>query len=163
MRILLYVLMGILTFLIQADVLPMLFKHEWLPNLILVWVVVLTLLKGRRVGLAVAIIGGVVHDVVISNAFGLHFFPYIVVAYFVSIWSHSVYEEQWYVTFAWVCGATFLDMFVRMGMLWLGREDIVFASYIWHHSWPVWWLNGLIGIVLHELIWNMEEKDEYIW
>lgn len=162
MRTMIYILMGIFTFLIQASVLPVLFRQGWIPNLILVWVV-LSLLRGRRIGLMAAIVGGLVHDILISNAFGLHFFPYIAVAYFISIWSHSVYEEQWYVTFAWVSVATVVDMLVRIGMLWLGREDILIGTYIWHHIWPVWWLNGLIGIMVHEILWYMEEKDEYIW
>ena len=36
MRTLIYILMGIFTFLIQADVLPVLFRQGWIPNLILV-------------------------------------------------------------------------------------------------------------------------------
>ena len=163
MRTLIYILMGIFTFLIQADVLPMLFRQGWIPNLILVWVIVLSLLKGRRIGLMAAITGGLVHDILISNSFGLHLFPYIAVAYIVSIWSFSVYEEQWYNTFAWVSVGTLADIIFRIGMLWLGREDILVGSYLWHHIWPVWWLNGLLGIMIHEILWNMEEKDEYIW
>ena len=57
MRTLIYILMGIFTFLIQADVLPVLFRQGWIPNLILVWVIVLSLLKGRRIGLMAAITG----------------------------------------------------------------------------------------------------------
>ena len=110
MRTLIYILMGIFTFLIQADVLPVLFRQGWIPNLILVWVIVLSLLKGRRIGLMAAITGGLVHDILISNAFGLHLFPYIAVAYIVSIWSFSVYEEQWYITFAWVSVGTLADI-----------------------------------------------------
>lgn len=163
MRTATLICVGIITCFLQSELLPLLFKQAWMPNLILTWIIVVALLKGRRAGITVAVIGGLVHDILISNLFGLHLFPYLVVAYVLSMWSHSVYEEQWYVTFFWVLGGTLLDAAVRIGMLLMARESVDVLIYAWHFVWPVVWLNGLIGIGLHELIWNFEKDDEYIW
>ena len=55
-----------------------------------------TLFKGRRMGIIVAIVGGIVHDVLISNFFGLHLFPYVIVVISLICSEHRIYEERWY-------------------------------------------------------------------
>lgn len=163
MRTALYILIGVFTFLVQALLLPRLFHTNWQPDLFLAWVVILSLLRGRRIGIAVAIIAGLVQDILVSNLFGLHFFPYIVVAYICSIWTHTVYEEKWYVSFFWVVAVTIVVSIMQFCMLWLGRADVQLLGFVWYHTWPALWLNGLLGIGLHEFVWNLTEEDEYIW
>ena len=51
-------LSGFLIYFIQAQLLPAIFHTNWLPNLILTTVVMITLFKGRRMGLVSAVIGG---------------------------------------------------------------------------------------------------------
>lgn len=58
---------GFLIYFIQAQLLPTIFHTNWLPNLILTIIVMITLFKGRRMGLISAVVGGIVHDVLISN------------------------------------------------------------------------------------------------
>ena len=62
--------MDFLIYFIQAQLLPAIFHTNWLPNLILTTIVIVTLFKGRYMGLMAAVIGGIVHDVLISNFFG---------------------------------------------------------------------------------------------
>lgn len=163
MRKLVYVLMGIFTFLIQAQVFPALIHQYWLPNLFLIWVTLLASIKGRKVGLVVAGIAGLVHDIVISNFFGLHFFPYLVVAYLVSALRSRLYEEQWYISVLTVIGATIIDALVRLLMLYLIKADVQVGTYLWHLVWPSIWANAILAIIIHKLLWNLEEKEEYIW
>ena len=49
------VLCGFLIYFIQAQLLPAIFHTNWLPNLILTITVMVTLFKGRRMGLMVAL------------------------------------------------------------------------------------------------------------
>lgn len=163
MKMTAYVLIGIITYLLQAQFIPALFYHGWQPNLILVWVVLVSLIKGRQPGLIVAIIGGVVHDILIGNFFGLHFFPYVILAYLFSMAGESFYEEQWYISFLAVVAATVLDGAIRMGMLYMARENISFLVYAVHYIWPAIWANAVIGIVIHEILWRTVEKDENLW
>ena len=69
------VLCGFLIYFIQAQLLPAIFHTNWLPNLILTTIVIVTLFKGRYMGLMAAVIGGIVHDVLISNFFWAPFIP----------------------------------------------------------------------------------------
>ena len=163
MRTLAYVLLGIITFYLQAQVIPMVFHTSWLPNLILVWVVLLTLLNGRRTGLFVAIVGGLIHDVLISNFFGLHMFPYVIIVYLLSFVKARIYGEQWYISFILVVLSTIVDGLVRMGMLYMIRADISFLPYMWHMVLPPMLLNGGLGVIIHFMLWKLEEKEQYMW
>ena len=107
------VLCGFLIYFIQAQLLPAIFHTNWLPNLILTIIVMVTLFKGRRMGIMAAVIGGIVHDVLISNFFGLHLFPYVIVVYLLSAVKHRLYEERWYWSSAIVAICTLLDGFIR--------------------------------------------------
>ena len=157
------VLSGFLIYFIQAQLLPTIFHTNWLPNLILTIIVMITLFKGRRMGLISAVIGGIVHDVLISNFFGLHLFPYIVVVYLLSLVKSSVYEERWY----WSCGiigvCTILDGIMRCIMISASGGDIQFISYMGHMVMPTVFWNAILGGIGHKLMGLMEEKEDYIW
>ena len=96
MRYIALILVCCALYFIQAQLLPAIFHTNWLPNCILTAVVLVTIFKGRKMGLIAAAVGGSIHDILISNFFGLHLFPYIVVVYLLSLVKSSVYEERWY-------------------------------------------------------------------
>ena len=118
------VLCGFLIYFIQAQLLPAIFHTNWLPNLILTIIVMVTLFKGRRMGIMAAVIGGIVHDVLISNFFGLHLFPYVLVVYLLSAVKHRLYEERWYWSSAIVAICTLLDGFIRSLMILASGGDL---------------------------------------
>ena len=156
-------LSGFSIYFIQAQLLPTIFHTNWLPNLILTIIVMITLFKGRRMGLISAVVGGIVHDVLISNFFGLHLFPYMVVVYLLSLVKSSVYEERWY----WSCGiigvCTILDGIMRCIMISASGGDIQFISYMGHMVMPTVFWNAILGGIGHKLMGLMEEKEDYIW
>ena len=85
MRYIALILVCCALYFIQAQLLPAIFHTNWLPNCILTAVVLVTIFKGRKMGLIAAVVGGSIHDILISNFFGLHLFPYIVVVYLLSL------------------------------------------------------------------------------
>ena len=157
------VLCGFLIYFIQAQLLPAIFHTNWLPNLILTIIVMVTLFKGRRMGIMAAVIGGIVHDVLISNFFGLHLFPYVLVVYLLSAVKHRLYEERWY----WSCGiigvCTILDGVMRCIMIGASGGDIQFISYMGHMVMPTVFWNAILGGIGHKMMGLMEEKEDYIW
>ena len=138
-------------------------SYDWLPNCILTAVVLATIFKGRKMGLIAAVVGGSIHDILISNFFGLHLFPYIVVVYLLSLVKSSVYEERWY----WSCGiigvCTILDGIMRCIMISASGGDIQFISYMGHMVMPTVFWNAILGGIGHKLMGLMEEKEDYIW
>ena len=162
MRQLWLILVGCMLLFIQGQLLPALFHTNFLPDIILTAVIVITLFKGRSLGLAVAIIGGLVQDILVSNFFGLHLFPYIVTVYILSFVKHRMYEERWYWTFAFVAICTLLVGGVRMIMLGFSGADI-HLSYMWYMVIPTVFWNALFGAVGHGILSRTKEREDYIW
>lgn len=157
-------LCGFLIYFIQAQLLPTIFHTNWLPNLILTIIVMITLFKGRRMGLISAVLGGIVHDVLISNFFGLHLFPYVIVVYLLSAVKHRIYEERWYWSSGIVAICTLLDGIIRSFMILASGGDLHFGLYLWHMVLPVMFWNGLLGAIVHGLLWRKNDDQEgYIW
>ena len=150
-------------YFIQAQLLPAIFHTSWLPNCILTAVILVTIFKGRKTGLIAAVIGGSIHDILISNFFGLHLFPYIIVVYLLSFVKSHVYEERWYWSCAIVGICTLIDGIVRYVMISSSGGDIIFFSYIGHMVMPTVFWNAVLGGIGHFLLGLTEEKEDYIW
>ena len=157
------VLCGFLIYFIQAQLLPAIFHTNCSPNLILTITVMVTLFKGRRMGIIVAVVGGIVHDVLISNFFGLHLFPYVIVVYLLSAVKHRIYEERWYWSSAIVAICTLLDGLIRSFMILASGGDLHLGVYLLHMVVPVLFWNGVLGAIVHGLLWRKEQQQDYIW
>ena len=72
------VMTAFIVFVLQSAVLPFIFNGVNQPNLIFVFVVLMALHHGQRIGIWTALLGGFCQDVVIGNFFGLHLLPYLV-------------------------------------------------------------------------------------
>ena len=163
MRLIAYILLGLLTLLIQTQLFPFLIHQVWIPNLFLVWIVLIAAMHGRKTGLIMATIAGVIHDTIISNFFGLHIFPYLLVVYIVTVLRVHIYEEQWYISCVTVAIATLVDAMIRIAILYAIHADIEIGTYMWHLVFPTIWVNGILAIFIHYLLWRMQEKEKYIW
>lgn len=163
MRSIAYLLIGLMTLVLQGTLVPALVSGPWLPNLILVWIILLAALRSRRVALWTAIIGGILHDTVISNFFGLHLFPYVIVAYALSSWAPRMYQEQWYLSYLTVALGTLLDGLLRMVLLWTMDAHFACIPYFMNFTLPEIIANAIIAIGVHWILWRFAPKVEYRW
>ena len=154
-------LLGVI--IIQSLVVPRWFPYSWAPHLLLDIALVVTVLKGRSHGMMLAVVGGIVQDVIIGNYFGLHVVSYATVSYMLGAMQGTVYEEQWYASAGWTGLGVALVMVLQIGLLWIVQEPIVMTTYVWNHGIPSIGIDALVGIVVHKLVWRWEEKDEYMW
>ena len=154
-------LLGVI--IIQSLLVPRWFPYSWAPHLLLDIALVVTVLKGRSHGMMLAVVGGIVQDVIIGNYFGLHVVSYATVSYMLGAMQGTVYEEQWYASAGWTGLGVALVMVLQIGLLWIVQEPIVMTTYIWNHGIPSIGIDALVGIVVHKLVWRWEEKDEYMW
>ena len=158
-----WTLMVLGVIIIQSLVVPRWFSYSWAPHLLLDIALVVTILKGRSHGMMLAVVGGIVQDVMIGNYFGLHVVSYTMGSYMLGSMQGTVYEEQWYATAWWTGVGATLVMALQMGLLWIVQEPIIMTTYIWNHGIPSIGIDALVGVVVHKLVWCWEEKDEYMW
>ena len=74
------IMTAFIVFILQAAILPFMFNSVSQPNLIFVFVVLMALHHGQRIGIITALLGGFCQDVIIGNFFGLHLLVYLIVA-----------------------------------------------------------------------------------
>lgn len=163
MRNIAYGLVGMVVLLLQAVVLPRYFPYYAMPDLFLCFVVVLTLLKGRSVGLIVAFLSGILQDVVISNLFAFHIISYVTIAYICSRWSYSIYEEQWYKTAVGVAISTIVVAIIQGFILWIGKEPVQIWSYVFYHGLGAMFFNALLGAAIHWALRSSSDEEPFIW
>ncbi len=158
-----YIMIGVITYLIQALVFPALFHKGWQPDLFLVWVILITIQEGRRIGLLFAVGAGLVRDTILSNVFGLHLLPYVLIVYLVSSIEFDSYKEQWYRSVMIVGFATVVDGLIRMIMLMIGFSGVSVIAYIWYYIWPAFMTNCILAVIVHSILWKLSSKEEYLW
>lgn len=163
MRYATYALIAIFTYLLQINVLPTLLSNKWHADLFLVWVIVLTLLQGRRLGFYVALLGGLVYDIIVANYFGLHFFPYILVAYGFGVLGQERFEVQASFAALAVAIGTLLDGMIRILMLYVAKADVHFWSFLWHNTAASILINSLLAYGVYYVAKALEEEEEVIW
>lgn len=163
MRRLAIVLMGCFLLFLQAQLLPAVFHTNWIPNAVLTAVIVITVFRGQSAGLATAIVGGGLQDILISNFFGLHLFSYSALVYILSFVQQRVYEERWYWTCIIVAIGTLLDGMMRIAIIAASGGNIYFFAYMWHMIIPTVFWNVLLGAVGHWLLQRKQEEENYFW
>lgn len=163
MKRLALLLLGIALVLVQGVLAPRLMGQAWMPHILLIISLCVTLLKGRSVGLPLAAVSGIIQDVLIANYFGIHLVSYVAVAYIYGIFSHSIYEEQWYVTAWWMGVGSLATMCIQVLLLWIVQEPIQWWMYIWEHGIPAVIIDAALGAYVHKRLWALEERDEYMW
>lgn len=162
MRYISLLLIGLITYITQVQLFPMIFTKGYNPDLFLLWVIGVTLIKGRKKGLIVALIAGAIQDIVIGNFFGLHILPYLMVAYIGG--RYTVDEEQWYRTmFFTMLLVAIVDSLATMGLLYFGFPEINFFMYYMTYFFPVIFIDGALSIIIHKILWKLMEKQEYVW
>lgn len=162
MRYISLLLIGLITYIAQAQIFPMIFTSGYNPDLFLVWVIVVSLIKGRKNGLILAFVAGVIQDIVLGNFLGLHLLPYLLVAYIAS--HYVVDEEQWYRSmFFTMILVAIIDSTATMGLLYLVFPNINFFMYYMTYFFPVIFIEGILAIFVHKILCKFKEKQEYVW
>mgnify|MGYP002617994477 CR=1 FL=1 len=129
------IITAFIVFILQAAVLPFIFNGVSQPNLIFVFVVLMGLHHGQRVGIATALLGGFCQDVIIGNFFGLHLLVYLIVTLVCSYLGRNIDKDQWILTLLIVLGATEAGLVLTCGFLFLAGTSMWRRTY-WNSVYP---------------------------
>ena len=83
MRVFLYLIVGVVLFYIDSIIgllIPMHFGHfefNFIPHLILLYILLITIYRGFGIGLIFAILFGIVTDIYVGSVYGLYMFGYL--------------------------------------------------------------------------------------
>ena len=180
-----------IVFILQSSVLPFVCDGITQPNLVFLFVVLMALHHGQRVGVVTALIGGVCQDVVIGNFLGLHLLPYLVIAFACSYIGRGIDKDQWiltelvhllpYLVIAFACsyigrgidkdqwiltelvvlGATECCLILTCAVLFISGQFINGASYLFEFSIPMLAYHGILALPVDRVVWRLRRDELY--
>lgn len=157
------VMLGIVVFLLEASVFPFFFGGMWQPDLWLTILIIGSLIFSKEWVIGWTLAGGFVEDLIISNYFGLHLFPYMVVAAIIYGWARTRFNKHWYVSVAAVMAGSLLFM-VIVGVIGVfSGEALEIPSYFLYKCVPFMMMNGTAALFLHRPLWGMKYEGESRW
>jgi rod shape-determining protein MreD len=141
--------------------LPFIFGEVTQPNLILVFVVLIALHMGQKMGITTALIGGFCQDVIIGNFFGVHLLPYLIIAFVCGAIGENIDRDQWFLTLLIVVVATEATLLLTFGLLWMAGQYVRFLPYILQYSIPMLVYHAIIALPIDRVVWHLRRDDGY--
>ncbi|MCH4178886.1 MAG: rod shape-determining protein MreD [Megasphaera sp.] len=155
------VMAAFIVFVLQSAVFPFLFNGVSQPNLIFVFVVLMALHHGQRIGMATALLGGVCQDVVIGNFFGLHLLPYIIIACICSYIGRNIDKDQEILTVLIVLAMTELCLVINCLILFMSGQYIHIMAYLFTYSIPMLIYHGILALPVDRIVWRLRREDTF--
>lgn len=154
-------LAAFLIFIAQSAILPFIFNGVSQPNLIFVFVILMALHHGQRVGIVTALAGGFCQDVIIGNFFGVHLLPYLVLAMVCSYLGRDIEKDRFILTLLIVLGATEANLVITGGLLALSGQYINIISYVVEFSIPMLIYHAVLTVLIDSAVWKLRRDDRF--
>lgn len=157
------VLLSVVVFLLQAAFLPFLFDGITQPDLWLTVVALSTLVYDKKTAMILALVGGLLQDILISNFFGLHLLPYLAIAMLFLYLGRERYNRHWYISLLAVWIASFLYVVASGLIMWWAGSQHPPMAYFLYLGVPFIAMNGAASLFLHSILWGMKREGEPQW
>lgn len=149
-------------FLVQSSVLPFLCNGVAQPDLWLVSIIIASMVFKLDFVMGLAIVGGFIQDLVTSNFFGLHIFPYIFIAYIFVKYGKERYNKHWYVSAMAVTAGSVLYLICETVILYLAGIKMISFLYLFDVGSIFVVYNTVCSFLLHKILWGFKiEKELY--
>lgn len=147
-------------FLLQSSIIPFFFQGSYQPDIWLVVIVMASMIFSTGQALLFAIIGGLIQDLVISNFFGLHLVPYIIITYGFSMLGKGKYNRHWYISMIAVAIGTVVFIVSSYFIMILGGINSMAFSYFLYTGIFLVGLNAIFVLFFHKLLWSLSSGFE---
>ena len=151
------IITALVVFILQSVVLPRVFNGIVQPNLILLFVIIVSLRFGQRKGTGVALLGGFLQDVVI----GIHILPYLLVAALSSYLGRSLEKDQYILLILLVLFITEAYLVFTYLVLSLSGQFVSFIPYLAQYSVPLLVSHGILARFADRIVRKMYREDAF--
>lgn len=154
----------LLCFLLQTTVFQGLALSGEVPNLILIAVVAVAYMRGRKEGMLIGFFCGLLIDLVYGDLVGMNAILYVIMGYLVGMCNEIYYRDELSVPIILIGISDFFFSlaFYIFNFLMRGRLDVF--GYIWNTILPEVVYTVLIACVLykplHSLNYRLERKED---
>ncbi|MBQ1393803.1 MAG: rod shape-determining protein MreD [Lachnospiraceae bacterium] len=150
----------ILCFLLQTTVFQSLALAGEVPNLMLVVVVAIAYMRGKKEGMYVGFASGMLIDLIYGDLIGMNAVLMVLVGYLVGICNEIYYRDQLSVPIVLVGVSDFLFNFVFYIFNFLLRGRFHVLYYIWYTILPEMVYTVLVACVLYKVLHSINYRLE---
>ena len=150
----------LLCFLLKTTIFQGIALAGEVPNLILIVVVAVAYMRGRKEGMYVGFASGMLVDLIYGDLIGMNAVLLVLVGYLVGICNEIYYRDQLSVPIILVAVSDFFFNFVFyiFNFLLRGRFNVFY--YIWHTILPEMVYTVLMACVLYKLLHSINYRLE---
>lgn len=154
----------VLCFLMQTTIFQSIALAGEVPNLILIVVVAIAYMRGRKEGMYVGFASGLLIDFVYSDVIGMYAVLFVVIGYVVGICNEIYYRDELSVPIILIAISDFMFNFAYyvFNFLLRGRLDVLY--YIRRTILPEVVYTVLVAVVLYQLLhtlnYHLERKED---
>lgn len=158
-----FIIICIVTFLIQSSVFPFFFNGVFQPDLWLTLIIIFALIYDKKQVFLLTVIGGLSQDIVTGNFLGLHIIPYLFIAFVFSALGRERYNRHWYVTFLAVVIGSVVYVLLSGLIDWAGTGSAIEITYFTYIGAYMIAANGVLSLILHPILWGLRREGEILW
>ena len=142
----------VLCFLMQTTVFQSIALAGEVPNLILIVVVAIAYMRGRKEGMYVGFASGLLIDLVYGDVVGMYAVLFVVIGYVVGICNEIYYTDELSVPIILIAISDFMFNFAYYVFNFLLRGRLDALSCIWRTILPEVVYTVLVAVVLYQLL-----------
>ena len=157
MRLFILSLLLLVEIAIESTILPFIKIGGITPDLVLITIVSLGLIYGKKEGIVLGLIGGILSDILFGRVLGIHGLPYMLIGYLVGFASEKVYKENRIIPLLFTVLATLSYQGIFYLIVYLGRINIAMDIYIRNYTGFSLIINGILVLFIYPLFLKLGE------
>lgn len=161
-KVLLYILIALVTFLIQTSIFSGIHWFAIYPNLLLIITAVFGFMQGQKDGILMGFICGLLMDVMFDSVLGFYMFIFMAVGFFNGYFQRLFYDDDVKFPVFLVGISDFGYGIVVYFVRFLLQSDFNFGYYLGHIIIPEVVFTCLITLIVYRMLLYMNRKIEAI-
>ncbi|HHT50154.1 MAG TPA: rod shape-determining protein MreD [Eubacteriaceae bacterium] len=157
MRLFILSLLLLAEIIIESSILPFIKIKGVTPDLVLITIVSMGLIYGKKEGIILGLIGGIFSDILFGRILGIHGLPYMLIGYLVGFASEKVYKENRIIPYLFTLIATLSYQGILYLIIYLARIEIPMDIYIRKYTAFSLIINGIIVIFIYPFFLKLSE------
>jgi rod shape-determining protein MreD len=141
-------------FILQATVLQHFRIDGVLPNTALIIVVIISILYGRKKGIASGIIAGVLQDIFFSKGLGINILIYTFTAYSIGGFESRVFKDNYLTPLLLLSLSTFFYHSIYFVLMHFLRHSVTYLSVLKTVTVTETIYNSILGIIIYRVFYN---------
>lgn len=151
-RILFYVISVLVCFLLQTSVFNFLKLAGVMPNILLILTVTIAFIRGRKAGIVIGFVCGLLIDIFSGNVLGQNAFVYLMFGY-VNGWFHTYfYEDDILLPIGLLTANSLAYSFVIFFFFFAMRGRLQFFSYLFKVMIPEAVYTGIVALLIYKIL-----------